>query len=152
MRGRSRFAARGENRLPNKVSETKHRTDPKGGSLRRERGGVSPLQELEQERKRLQAELDGEGEGEGDGDGRPSAVDLIAGGEIDQVVNTPRGRGPRADGSYIRRAANTHKVPCLTTASAALAAVGGVADWARYGLSVRSLQEYYEGEQLRLDV
>jgi carbamoyl-phosphate synthase large subunit len=94
----------------------------------------------------------GEGEGEGDGDGRPSAVDLIAGGEIDLVVNTPRGRGPRADGSYIRRAANTHKVPCLTTAAAALAAAGGIADWARYGLAVKSLQEYYEGGQLRLEV
>jgi carbamoyl-phosphate synthase large subunit len=90
--------------------------------------------------------------GEGDGDGQPSAVDLIAGGEIDLVVNTPRGRGPRADGSYIRRAANTHKVPCLTTAAAALAAAGGIADWARYGLSVKSLQEYYEGGQLRLEV
>jgi carbamoyl-phosphate synthase large subunit len=92
------------------------------------------------------------GEGEDGGDGQPSAVELIAGGEIDLVVNTPRGRGPRADGSYIRRAANNHKVPCLTTAAAALAAVGGIADWARYGLSVKSLQEYYEGGQLRLDV
>ena len=90
--------------------------------------------------------------GEGDGDGQPSAVELIAGGEIDLVVNTPRGRGPRADGSYIRRAANTHKVPCLTTAAAALAAAGGIADWARYGLVVKSLQEYYEGGQLRLEV
>ncbi len=90
--------------------------------------------------------------GEQNGDGQPSAVDLIAGGEIDLVVNTPRGRGPRADGGYIRRAASLHKVPCLTTASAALAAVGGVTDWSRYGLSVRSLQEYYEGEQLRLEV
>jgi carbamoyl-phosphate synthase large subunit len=68
------------------------------------------------------------------------------------VVNTPRGRGPRADGAHIRQAANVHKVPCLTTASAALAAAGGIADWARYGLSVRSLQEYHQGGQLRLDM
>ena len=92
------------------------------------------------------------GEGDDDGEGLPSAVELIAGGEIDLVVNTPRGRGPRADGAYIRRAANTHKVPCLTTAAAALAAAGGIADWARYGLVVKSLQEYYEGGQLRLEV
>ena len=82
----------------------------------------------------------------------PSAVELIAAGDIDLVVNTPRGRGPRADGSYIRRAANNHNVPCLTTVSAALAAAGGIADWARYGLSVKALQEYHEGGQLRLDV
>jgi carbamoyl-phosphate synthase large subunit len=87
-----------------------------------------------------------------DGDGLASAVDLISGGDIDLVVNTPRGRGPRADGAHIRQAANVHKVPCLTTASAALAAAGGIADWARYGLSVRSLQEYHQGGQLRLDM
>ena len=89
----------------------------------------------------------GEGEAEG-----PSALDLIAGGEIQLVVNTPRGRGPRADGAYIRRAANVGGVPCLTTVAAALAAAGGIADWARYGLSVRSLQEYLREGQLRLDI
>jgi carbamoyl-phosphate synthase large subunit len=81
-----------------------------------------------------------------------SAVDLIANGEIDLVVNTPRGRGPRADGSYIRLAANVQGVPCLTTAAAALAAAGGIADWAVHGLSVRSLQEFHEEGQQRLDV
>jgi carbamoyl-phosphate synthase large subunit len=87
------------------------------------------------------------------GTGEPrSAVDLIANGEIDLVVNTPRGRGPRADGSYIRLAANVQGVPCLTTAAAALAAAGGIADWAVHGLSVRSLQEYHEEGQQRLDV
>jgi len=65
-------------------------------------------------------------------------------------VNTPRGRGPRADGAYIRRAANVHKVPCLTTVAAALAAAGGIADWSRHSLSVRSLQEFHEGDQQRL--
>ncbi|MDQ6727714.1 MAG: carbamoyl-phosphate synthase large subunit [Actinomycetota bacterium] len=90
----------------------------------------------------------------GQGRGRParSAVDLITDGTIDLVVNTPRGRGPRADGAYIRRAANVAGVPCLTTAAAALAAAGGIADWARHGLSVRSLQEYHEEGQQRLDL
>jgi carbamoyl-phosphate synthase large subunit len=81
-----------------------------------------------------------------------SAIDLIANGEIDLVVNTPRGRGPRADGAYIRLAANIQGVPCLTTAAAALAAAGGIADWARHGLSVRSLQEFHEEGQQRLDL
>ena len=43
------------------------------------------------------------------------AVALIRDGKVDLVVNTPRGRGPRADGAYIRRAANQHRVACLTT-------------------------------------
>ena len=83
---------------------------------------------------------------------RRTAVDLIANGEIDLVVNTPRGRGPRADGAYIRLAASVHGIPCLTTSAAALAAAGGIADWARHGLSVRSLQEYHEEGQQRLDL
>ena len=82
-----------------------------------------------------------------------SAVERISKGEIDLVVNTPRGRGARADGAYIRTSANVHNVPCLTTVAAALAAAGGISEWARHGLSVRSLQELHdEGEQLRLPV
>ena len=79
-----------------------------------------------------------------------SAVDLISSGKVDLVVNTPRGRGPRADGAYIRTAANVHQVPCLTTVAAALAAAAGIAEWSGHGLSVRSLQEFHEGDQLRL--
>ncbi len=90
--------------------------------------------------------------GPGSGVEGRSAVDLITAGEIDLVVNTPRGRGPRADGAYIRLAANVAGVPCLTTAAAALAAAGGIADWARHGLSVRSLQEFHEEGQQRLDL
>ena len=78
------------------------------------------------------------------------AVELLSSGKVDLVVNTPRGRGPRADGAYIRTAANVHSVPCLTTIAAALAAAGGIAEWTTHGLSVRSLQEFHEGDQLRL--
>ena len=80
------------------------------------------------------------------------AVELIASDKVDLVVNTPRGRGPRADGAHIRTAANVNNVPCLTTVAAAIAAAGGIADWREHGLSVRSLQEYHEQEQLRLPV
>jgi carbamoyl-phosphate synthase large subunit len=78
------------------------------------------------------------------GQGR-TAVDLIAAGEVQLVVNSPRGRGPRADGAYIRAAAGQHGVPLLTTASAALAAANGMADWARHRLQVRTLQDYHDG-------
>src|SRR5947208_1650066 len=79
-----------------------------------------------------------------------TAADLIADGKIQLVVNTPRGRGPRADGAYIRRAANIHGVACLTTVAAARAAAAGIADWAAHGLKVRSLQEFHEEGQQRL--
>ncbi len=72
-------------------------------------------------------------------------VDLIADGKIQLVVNSPRGRGPRADGAYIRAAAGRHNVPLLTTASAALAAAGGIAESMRHELRVRTLQEYHQG-------
>ncbi len=72
------------------------------------------------------------------------AVDLIAGGKVQLVVNTPRGRGPRADGLHIRAAALEHLVPCLTTVAAARAAAAGIADWIRHPLSVCSLQEYHQ--------
>ena len=85
-----------------------------------------------------------------DGGDGPTAVDLIASGKVQLVVNTPRGRGPRADGAYIRTAANLHEVPCLTTVAAARAAAAGIADWGKHPLSVRSLQEFLEGDQLRL--
>ena len=61
----------------------------------------------------------------------------------DLVVNTPRGRGPRADGAYIRRAANQHRVACLTTVAAARAAAAGIADRAASRMEVRSLQEFH---------
>jgi carbamoyl-phosphate synthase large subunit len=80
------------------------------------------------------------------------AVDLISSGKVDLVVNTPRGRGPRADGDHIRRAAVAHQVPSLTTAAAALAAAAGIAEMASRDVTVRSLQEYHADGQLRLEV
>jgi carbamoyl-phosphate synthase large subunit len=78
------------------------------------------------------------------------AVTLIRDGKVDLVVNTPRGRGPRADGAYIRRAASQHRVACLTTIAAARAAAAGIADRGASPLQVRSLQEYHASEQLPL--
>jgi carbamoyl-phosphate synthase large subunit len=71
------------------------------------------------------------------------AVHLIARGAVQMVVNTPRGRGSRDDGTHIRAAAVAYHVPCITTLSAARAAVAGIADRARHPLVVRSLQELH---------
>ncbi|HEY2331134.1 MAG TPA: carbamoyl-phosphate synthase large subunit, partial [Acidimicrobiales bacterium] len=87
-----------------------------------------------------------------DGARRTTAVDLITARKVALVINTPRGSGPRADGGYIRAAAQAHSVPCLTTVAAALAAVSGIADWSSHELRVRSLQEYHAAEQLGLDL
>ena len=78
---------------------------------------------------------------------QPDAASLIRDGKIDLVVNTPRGRGPRADGAYIRRAASKNRIVCLTTVAAARAAVGGIAERSGRPLGVRSLQEYHQRPQ-----
>jgi carbamoyl-phosphate synthase large subunit len=71
------------------------------------------------------------------------AVELIAQGKVQVVINTPRGLGPRADGQHIRTAAVAHKVPCLTTLAAARAAAAGIADTRRHPLQVRPLQDLH---------
>ncbi len=74
-----------------------------------------------------------------------NAVNLIAGGDIAFVINTPQGQGggARSDGEQIRKAATTHRVSSVTTVEAALAAVQGMAEHVGHELSVRSLQEYH---------
>ncbi len=81
------------------------------------------------------------------------AVELIAQGKVQLVINTPRGLGPRADGQHIRMAAVTYHVPCLTTLAAARAAAGGMADARSHPLVVRSLQELHHdvGRPSQLD-
>jgi len=77
------------------------------------------------------------------------AVELVRSGVVQLVVNSPRGRGPRADGEHIRAAAGAQEIPLLTTGNAALAAARGLADWRAHPLAVRTLQEYHQG--IRLD-
>ena len=73
------------------------------------------------------------------------AVELIRSGAVQLVVNSPHGRGPRADGDHIRGAAGAEDIPLLTTASAALAAAKGLHEWKNSSLEVRTLQTYHEG-------
>ncbi len=76
----------------------------------------------------------------------PTALDLISAGRVQLVVNSPRGRGARADGAYIRRAANVHRIPCLTTAAAAVAAAESAVDRSQHDARVRTLQEIHLGQ------
>ncbi|MEO6653827.1 MAG: carbamoyl-phosphate synthase large subunit [Ilumatobacteraceae bacterium] len=73
-----------------------------------------------------------------------TAVDLIADGTIVFVVNTPRGSVGRSDGEHIRKAASLHRVSCVTTVSAGLAAAQGLGE-SPDQLPVKSLQEYHAG-------
>jgi carbamoyl-phosphate synthase large subunit len=85
------------------------------------------------------------------GDG-VDAIELLESGKVDLVVNTPRGRGPRADGDHIRRTATRRGIPCVTTVAAAIAASAGLAERVHREPTVRSLQEYHRDGQLRLEV
>ncbi len=77
------------------------------------------------------------------GEGGANAVALIADGGVHLVVNSPRGRGSRADGVHIRRAAGKAGIPLLTTGSAGLAAARGMRDWSAHKLSVCSIQDWH---------
>ena len=78
----------------------------------------------------------------GDDDG-VTAVELIESGKVQLVINSPRGRGPRADGAHIRKAAGERGIPLLTTASSGLALAKGLIDWKEHPLRVRSLQDFH---------
>ena len=73
----------------------------------------------------------------------PNAIELMTAGEITLVINTPRGRGARADGAYIRTAAAQHGIPLLTTVAAAQAAALGLSEARNQRLFVRSLQDIH---------
>jgi carbamoyl-phosphate synthase large subunit len=75
-------------------------------------------------------------------EGPGSIVEEILAGGIDLVINTPHGRGPRADGYEIRAAAVRRNIPYVTTMEAVRATVAGIDALRRGALTVRSLQEY----------
>ncbi|MBW1683800.1 MAG: carbamoyl-phosphate synthase large subunit [Deltaproteobacteria bacterium] len=74
---------------------------------------------------------------------RPNIADGIMDGEIQLVINTPRGKASKADDSYIRKAAIGSKVPYITTVAAAAAAVKGIAACREGKPEIRSLQSYH---------
>jgi carbamoyl-phosphate synthase large subunit len=82
-------------------------------------------------------------------EGSPHVADAIGSGVVSLVISTPLGRTAHADGQAIRRAALAHRVPLLTTLSAASAAVTGIRALAHRELRVRSLQEHHAGAARR---
>jgi len=77
------------------------------------------------------------------GEGSPHIVEMILGGEVDLVVNTPYGRAARSDGFEIRRAALRRGVPCITTLAGASAAVSAIEASRRPRIGVHCLQDLH---------
>jgi carbamoyl-phosphate synthase large subunit len=75
-------------------------------------------------------------------DGEPTIVARIIAGDVDLIVNTPWGVGPRVDGYEIRTAAVMRGVPCMTTVQALAACVQGIEALIGGDIAVRSLQEH----------
>jgi len=76
-------------------------------------------------------------------DGSPHTVDLIRGGKVQLVVNTPLGPHAHSDGAEIRSAAIAMNVPLLTTLSAAMAAVSAIQALRKNELKYKSLQSHF---------
>ena len=74
--------------------------------------------------------------------GEKTIVDIINEGQIDLVINTPVGRGTRADGWAIRTAAVQRSIPCITTTAGFSAAVDAITFLQSSPLSIKSLQEW----------
>ncbi|MCM8757072.1 MAG: carbamoyl-phosphate synthase large subunit, partial [Candidatus Omnitrophica bacterium] len=76
---------------------------------------------------------------------RPHIVDLIKNGEIDLIINTPKGKMSQYDDSYLRKSAIKYRLPYITTVAAARAAALSIEARRQGTLNVRSLQEYHTG-------
>lgn len=76
-------------------------------------------------------------------EGSPNLVDVIRRGEIDLIINTPRGGQAHYDGAIIRGTAHQYGVPIVTTMSAASATVQAIRSLRGKPLKVRSLQFHH---------
>ncbi len=77
------------------------------------------------------------------GEAEHDTLDLIESGQVDLVVNTPRGRRARSDGRQIRLAAQHAGIPALTTVQGALAAARSLQAGRGAVAEVRSLQDWH---------
>jgi len=75
-------------------------------------------------------------------EGRPNCVDMIKNGEINMVLNTPKGMIPRHDENAIRTAAVGNSVCIMTSLTGAEAALEGIRALKHKLVGVRPLQEY----------
>ncbi len=76
-------------------------------------------------------------------EGRPNVRDFMKNGQIQLLVNTPTKKGPATDEGKIRAMSVMHRVPILTTITAARAGARGIAELQKHGWTVKPLQEYH---------
>jgi len=76
-------------------------------------------------------------------EGHPNVLDYIANGDLNLIINTPRGKGAFTDEGRIRSAAVAHGVPCLTTMQAADAAVLAMEALESEELTVEAVQDRF---------
>jgi carbamoyl-phosphate synthase large subunit len=76
-------------------------------------------------------------------EGRPHVADEILNGRVQMVINTPLGRESFFDDKTVRRIAMQHGIPCITTLTAAAAAVSAIRALKVEGLGVKAIQEYH---------
>ncbi|HYG99151.1 MAG TPA: carbamoyl-phosphate synthase large subunit [Terriglobales bacterium] len=81
-------------------------------------------------------------------EGRPNVVDLMKGGRIQLIVNTPSGPDPYFDEKAIRRAAVTSRIPTITTLAAARAAAEGIAALQKGKITVTALQQLHSRQEV----
>jgi carbamoyl-phosphate synthase large subunit len=79
-------------------------------------------------------------------EGSPNVVDLMKKEEVDLMINTPLGKGPRTDGYHIRTASSYYGVPLITTMSAAHAAIQGIEAMRNEEIGVKAIQDYHAGK------
>ncbi|HDQ25220.1 MAG TPA: carbamoyl-phosphate synthase large subunit, partial [bacterium] len=77
-------------------------------------------------------------------EGRPNIIDALKNKEIDLIINTPVGKGPRSDDYLIRTTAIALKVPFTTTLAGAQAMVTAIESVKKSDIRVRSIQDYYK--------
>jgi len=75
-------------------------------------------------------------------EGRPNITDAVKNKEINLIINTPVGRSGKHDDSYIRRTAIQHRIPYITSLTAAEASVEGIESVSKTKSSPKSIQDY----------
>jgi carbamoyl-phosphate synthase large subunit len=76
-------------------------------------------------------------------EGRPNAIDLAINKELDLIINTPSGKGPKKDEANIRRVALVHDIHVVTSIAGAQAVVNAIEALRKRKFEVRALQDYH---------
>ncbi len=77
-------------------------------------------------------------------EGRPNIKDLIKNGQVQLIINTPTRKGPHTDEGQIRAMAVLHKIPMITTLTAAHACALAIQALQSGDWGVRPLQSYFQ--------